>query len=346
VFESFRDGNGALDCAAALDRLGLKLYSMIASALRSIHFANRGDLVQARLHREQVDVHAIQVGSAWQVELWEPAALILVYTQIGDVTEMVRVADRLDALARSYPSLELYARLSRLALTLVRQDDGGMQADSDAAVRTILTELENLLSSVPARSFIGWGAVYGFGARALNYTGRHVDAKAMCERALSQLTAADRPFVTLFLNIELELACAEAGLGAITEAQVRMQELNSYHADSDNPLTRGRIHEAFVRIYARAGDWPAFREHLDIMRGWYNRTGTASLIARFERLRALDPVQSNRPGANDNARAPVAANDEPDPDTQFSNDDAQPTVCTVTDVTHADSKAPIDRAKS
>jgi hypothetical protein len=340
VFESFRDGDGALDCAAALDRLGLKLYSMIASALRSIHFANRGDLVQARLHREQVDVHAIQVGSAWQVELWEPAALILVYTQIGDVTEMVRVVDRLDALAQQYPSLELYARLSRMALTLVRQDDGGMRADSDAAVMLILRDLQLLLDSVPARSFIGWGAVYGFAARAMNYIGRHEDAKAMCERAISHLTAADRPFVTLFLNIELELACAEAGLGAIPQAKARMQELNSYHAKSENPLTRGRIHEGFVRIYACAGDWPAFREHLDTMRSWYNRTGAASLIARVERLRGLDPVQSNRPGANDNAQPVAYVPDERDPDTIVSNDNAEPTVCTVTDVTLAEAKVP------
>jgi hypothetical protein len=173
--------------------------------------------------------------------------------------------------------------------------------------------------------------------------GRHAEAKALCERALSQLTEADRPFVTLFLNIEIELACADAGLGAGAQAQARMQALSTYHAESDNPLTHGRIHEAYVRIHARAGEWPAFREHLDAMRSWYNRTGTAALIARVERLRALDPIQSNRPAvANNNAQS-SAAQDEADPDTQLSEDNGPPTVCTLTDITEAEPKPPLNR---
>jgi hypothetical protein len=338
VFEAFRDGNGALDCADALDRLGLKLYSMIASALRSIHFATRGDLIQAGLHREQVDVHAIQVGSAWQVELWEPATLILVYTQMSDVTEMVRVVDRLEALAQRYPSLALYARLASLALIFVREDDGGLQLDSDKAVQASLREVVAVLDSVPDRSFIGWGAAYGFSARSMNYVGRHADAKALCERALSQLTAADRQFVTLFLNIELELASADAALGAMPEALARLQELHRYHGESDNPLTRGRIHEAFVRMYARAGDWPAFREHLDAMHSWYNRTGTTSLIARVERLRALDPVQSNRPGAGE--LTTQRATPEVEPKTELENESHARTVFTVSETNREPSTPP------
>jgi hypothetical protein len=275
------------------------------------------------------------------VELWEPAALILVYTQIGDVTEMVRISDRLDVLAQTNPSLALHARLARLALTLVREDDGGLQIDSDtpnAAIQGMLQGVLAVLDAEPPRSFIGWGAVCGFSARALNYAGRHAEAKALCERSLLQLTAADRPFVTLFLNIELELAAADAGLGAIAKAQVRMHEINNYHANSDNPLTRGRIHEAYVRVCARAEDWPGFREHLDAMRGWYNRSGTASLIARVERLRALDPVQSNRPGVGTTETRPLSA--PHDPDASADNDNAAVTVFTVTEVTNSDPKLP------
>jgi hypothetical protein len=341
VFESFRDGQGALEAADALDRLGLKLYSMIASALRSIHFSNRGDLAQARLHREQVDVHAIQVGSAWQIELWEPAALILVYTQIGDVTEMVRVADRLEALAQTYPSLTLYAQLSRMALTVTRENDGGLLIDSQiphVAMHNTVDRIIAMLHTEPPRSFIGWGAACGFTARALNYCGRFSEAKALCEFALSHLTAADRPFVTLFLDVELELAGAEAALGDVAKGQARMLEISNYHAASDNPLTRGRIHEAYVRISARAGDWTTFREHLDAMRGWYNRTGTAALIARVERLRALDPIQSNRPGARANAATITAS--ERSPQNPADNDNAAVTICTVTEVTNSDPKAP------
>jgi hypothetical protein len=318
VFESFGDGNGALECADRLDRLGLTLYGMIASALRSIHFANRGGLVQARFHRQQVDVYAIQVGSSWQVELWEAAAMILVHGQLGDVTDMTRVADRLDALSKQYPSFELYARLARMALILVRYDDGSLQLDDETSVPSTLNEMLELLASVPDRSFIGWGVAYGSTAHALNYVGRHADAKVLCERALACLTAADRPFVTLFLQIELERACAEAGLGATAEARAHMQDLMRYHARSDNPLTRGRIHEAMVRISARARDWAAYREHFDAMRIWYSRTSAPALIARVERLRALDPAQLDRSIANDNAQSSDSAIHKGDPDAQDS----------------------------
>jgi hypothetical protein len=345
VFESFRDGQGALEAADALDRLGLKLYSMIASALRAIHFATRGDMAQSRLHREQVDVHAIQVGSAWQVELWEPAALILVHTQIGDVTEMVRISDRLNALAPEYPSLQLYSRLASMALTLVREDDGALQVDPSTPTASIESTILDVLAVVdaePPRSFIGWGATCGFCARAMNYIGKHAEAKALCERALAQLTEADRPFVTLFLNLEIELAAADAGLGAVAEAQARMHELRNFHAASDNPLTRGRIHEAYVRLYARIGDWDAFREHLDAMRSWYTRTGTASLIARVERLRVLDPVQSNRPGAaSRETRAPGSARRA-----ENDNESEGVTVCTVTDITNSDPNRSVVPPKS
>lgn len=347
VFESFRDGKGALEAADALDRLGLKLYCMVASAVRAIHFANRGDLIQARLHREQVDVYAIQVGSAWQVELWEPAALILVYAQTGDVTEMLRISDRLAVLAQTSPSLRLHAQLARLALNLVREDDGGLAHDvegSKASFVALQEEVLAVLKREPPRSFIGWGAVCGFSARALNFGERHEEAKRLCEYSLSQLTEADRPFVTLYLNIELELAAAEAGLGAVAPARARLDDILHYHAHSDNPLTRGRIHEAYVRLAARSGDWPTFREHLEAMRNWYAQTSSASLIARVERLRVLDPVQSNRPnpGTAPEAVSPVRpANDaSPAANSGAANAEAEVTICTVTEVSHEAREAP------
>jgi hypothetical protein len=139
----------------------------------------------------------------------------------------------------------------------------------------------------------------------------------------------------LFLNIELEIANADAGLGAFDQARARLNEIRNYHAASENPLTRGRIHEAYVRVAARAEDWPAFREHLDAMRSWYSRTGAASLIARAERLRTLDPVPSNRPGAGTSLAPRALVKAVPAAENQ-NDEPSEKTVCTVTDVTHND----------
>jgi hypothetical protein len=172
----------------------------------------------------------------------------------------------------------------------------------------------------------------------------------MCERTLSQLTAADRPFVTLFLNIELELAGAEAGLGQLAEAQARLHEIRSFHAASDNPLTRGRIHEAFARVAVHAQDWPTFREHLDAMRSWYTRTSSAALVARVDRLRLLDPIQSNRPAPATTEDGTLSQADRQQPTAQNENaerhQDGERTVCTVTDVTHNADRPDSQRVKT
>ncbi|HMI91458.1 MAG TPA: AAA family ATPase, partial [Polyangiales bacterium] len=149
VFASYHgSGETALQDADALDALQLKFYAMIASELRFLYYMNHGDYARAASHREQVDIHAAHVGSAWQVELWEPAALIPVYSWLQDVDGMARVADRLEELSQSIPSLRHYARLARWAQGLVLTD--AMRGANAAAMRT--------LEQVEPRSYIGWAA--------------------------------------------------------------------------------------------------------------------------------------------------------------------------------------------
>jgi hypothetical protein len=109
------------------------------------------------------------------------------------------------------------------------------------------------------------------------------------------LQSEDRAFVALFLGPELELAVADAGLGNVGAARTRLDELLRLHDKSDNPLTRGRIHEACARVAASTRDWPGFRHHLEETRNWFRRTGTPALIGQAERLRTLDPTRSEPP---------------------------------------------------
>jgi hypothetical protein len=305
VFEAFRDGRGALEAADELERTGLKLYRMIASEVRMLYHANRGELAQARQHRERVELHAIQIGSASQVELWEPAAMILVYTTIGDVIEMRRVAGRLTAFAREVPSLARYAELAELAIEFTELDRGADEQSAQeltAAVDRLVLRQHERIDRIEPRSFIGWGALWGYYARMLNIVGRHADARDACLRTLAHLGPEDRPFVALFLNLELELAVAEAGLGEHDAARGRLDELLAYHAASDNPLTRGRLHEAYTRVSALTQNWKSYRHHLEQTRSWYRGTGTPALISRVTALEALEPRVSDRPRASDRPR--------------------------------------------
>src|SRR5262249_43432261 len=76
VSECWRDDSRALECAERLETLKLKLYDMSADQVRMMYYANRGDVVLFNRYRERVEVHAIQRGTAWQVETWTFSGLV------------------------------------------------------------------------------------------------------------------------------------------------------------------------------------------------------------------------------------------------------------------------------
>jgi hypothetical protein len=276
------DGRSALQSADALDASGLKLYAMIASHIRYLYYANRGELALAARHREQVELHAAHVGSAWQVETWEAAALIPLHTALSDIVAVTRTADRLALLSTTVPSLKLYARLAELALTLVRGDwteEGVAAAGVDR----------------PPRSYIGWATVIGFHAAGYNDRGQHAEAKATCERALAHVTDADREYVALFLGLDIEMAIAEAGLGDAPGGLARIDGLLDRFRASDHPLVQGFLHEARARIAWMAGRTDEYDVSLAVVERWFGPTGTPALVARWERLAELKgPVASRR----------------------------------------------------
>jgi hypothetical protein len=279
AFAVFRqDGGRALESADALDSLGLKLYAMIASQIRFLYHCNRGELAKAEPHRELVELHAAQVGSAWQVEIWEPAALIPVHSTLSDIVALTRTADRLGVLSRSIPSLRLHQRLAARAIELVQGDS--------RLLNRIRLEFDLLLDK--PRSFTGWGSTHGFLARAYNEAQQYTEAKAICERAVKHLTEADLEYGVLFVGVQIELAIAEAGLGHFAKGVARIDGLIERFKHVDNPLLQGLFHEARARVAWSAGNTPEYKKSLLEVERWFRPTETPILIARCERLAELE----------------------------------------------------------
>jgi serine/threonine-protein kinase len=298
IFETFRDGQGALQTADLLDATGLKLYRMVASEVRMLYHLNRGEAAQAERHREQVDLHAIQIGSASQFELFEPAMLLLAYTATGDAIAIRQVADRLTKLAETTPSLVRYAKLAGLARTMLPVEllaAGSAESDALREYRPLLRSIRDTFLSEEPRAFIGWAASLGSCARALNLAGMHADALRCCERVREHMREDDREFVAMFLTAEMELAVARAGLGDAVGAHEQLNQLLAFHSASDNPLTRGRIHEACARVAVLLDDRAAFKHHLVETRTWFRTTGSPTLIARAEMLSAYARISSKPP---------------------------------------------------
>src|SRR5262249_29723025 len=152
--------------------------------------------------RKLVELHAVQVGSLWQVETWESPALILVYTALSDVVNATRVAHRLESLSREVPALRLHHRLAKAALERTRRE-----------VAYLTNHAEEYAKHVP-RSYIGWAATLGYLAQAYNETGRHDEAKRVLDETLSHVTDADRDYPSVFLNLDIQNAIATAALSS------------------------------------------------------------------------------------------------------------------------------------
>jgi len=273
AFATFKgDGAMALRCADELDALGFKLYAMIASQLRYLYYSFRGEASKAAPHRKQVEVYAAQVGSAWQVEIWECPAMILLYTHTLDTVAATRLVHRLDSLTKSVPTLRRYKRLALHALMVAR--GAALYAEK------LIKEYTDL----PPRSYIGWAATLAYFARALNDIGQYERAKGLCENALAELSDAHRDYVTLFLMLDLQAAVADAGLKNYAQALSRIDGLITRFAACDHPLLQGSLHDVRARVCWAAGDVPGYQRSLSLVNFHFQSTGTPALIAKCEQL--------------------------------------------------------------
>jgi hypothetical protein len=270
VGECWRDDSQALAYADRLEALKLKLYEMSADQLRMIYYGNRGNLHQFERYRHRVEVHAIQRGTAWQVETWTFSGMITVYLRTQDVAGMKDCVVQLKRLSSEIASLRIgYSRA--LAAYLVLRG-----TPSEA--------LEIAGRGERPMELVGWSRGEGLKARAYNELGEHARAKETCIAALAYLTASDLVFCALNLGLQIELARAEAGLGQLDTAETQLRALLATYGPGANPLTVGALHEALAELAALRGDAAAFAEHLDEVGRWFRETRDPALVARHQRL--------------------------------------------------------------
>jgi len=269
-------GEAALENADRLEATGLKLYTIIASQIRYLYYTMRGEFAKAAPHHDQVELHAAHYGSIWQVEAWETPAMILVHLlNLSDIVASTRIAERIELMSRTLPSLKRYGRIARRTLLLARRDTrftGVVAAEYEALV---------------PRSYIGWTATMSALARGYNEDGKHAEAKAVCERTLRYVTDADREYVALFSGIEIEMAIAQAGLGQPADGIAILDALLERFADSDHPLLHGLLHEARARITWSAAMAEQYAISLAEVERLFRYSGASPLIAKYHRLAQL-----------------------------------------------------------
>jgi serine/threonine-protein kinase len=270
ILESWRDGPSALEFAARLDRMGMKLYEMAADQIRMQYYANQGDVKLAEHYRDRVEMHAIQRGTAWQVELWGISTAITIHLRTGDALGMKRAAKQLEKLCNEIPSLTVYVSRARGAHLLLRGK--------------VEEALEPLEQGLGLQHYVGWTRGMGTLARAYNELGRHAEAKDTCLRALAATKPENQDFVAMNLIVQIELALADAGLGNHAAATELLDALIERHSKNQGPLTLGSLHHARARVALLAGDLDAFEEHRLKLDGWYRLTENPALVAQCDIL--------------------------------------------------------------
>jgi tetratricopeptide (TPR) repeat protein len=270
VLESWTDGDGALRIADELDAAGLKLYEMSADQVRALYYANQGNKERSEYYTSRVETHAIQRGTAWQVEIWSQGALIGTHLRCHDAMGMKHTCDVLERLSREIASLSLYGRRARGAY---------------AVMRGRYEEAVSILEAADAGEYkhvVGAQRGIGLLARAYNLWGNPARAKELCQAAVRAMDEGDRELVAMSQIVFVELALAEARLGNFDEAERSIEAMLAKHLPLGGPLTLGALYEARAAVALLRERRDDARRYLEEMSRWYAKTGLASLAARAE----------------------------------------------------------------
>ncbi len=292
VAECWRDDSRALEYAERLEKLELKLYDMSADQVRMMYHANRGNVVEFDRYRERVEVHAIQRGTAWQVETWTFSGLVTVYARTRDASRLKDCVEQLKRLSAEMPSLRFASQRALAAYLVVR----GTPSEA----------LDIVGKGEEPFELVGWTRGQGVLASAYNALGNPERAKEICDRALRDLRPEDLEFCALNLGIRIELFRAVAGLGDVTAAEAGLHALLTTYEPAGNLLTMGALHEALAEIAALRGDVDAVAAHVAEVERWFRQSRDPALVARCERLARLSSTskQKNDDRAPSSSRPP------------------------------------------
>lgn len=273
VLETFRDTGEGLHYAAALEAQEFKFYDIVAGRLRIAHHAYRAEMDLIAPYRERLDLHVIQYGSAWQVEMWSPASLVTACRHMGDASGLKMVTDNLWALAKDHPRLKTHARLAEGTHALLRGD-----------APLCIEVLEELKDSGQLAGYPGCISSFATLANAYNTVGEHAKAKALCEDQLERLSEDDKDFVTFTVDLRIQHALADAALGDPTGAASRVDQLLEAYGSNRGPMTLFMLHQARARIALLTGNLAVCRRHTELAGEFARATNNPSLIAQWKRL--------------------------------------------------------------
>lgn len=275
VLNAYRADGRALAIADDLAALGDPVFELFSIRVRMLHHAFRGESKIAAEYAERMERHAMRGESVWQNEVTLPVHLITPYALTWDVVGMKRTAEQLEKVAAEIPSLALLAKATR-ATYLARSGRG----------KRAVELFEELMVDAQPRRLIGWAFMAGIYAGCLNDLGQHERAAALCRERMAHVQPGDRPFTAHYLELERQLALAEAGSGDPSAGAARLHALLQEFGGTNHPLVLGLLHQARAKVALQMADSAAFEQHFQAMRTHFSAAENPSLTVLCERLAA------------------------------------------------------------
>jgi tetratricopeptide (TPR) repeat protein len=288
-YQSLWDSTDALKTAEQLEKLNTKNADMFALHVRMIYHIVRGEIEISNEYRSKLELHSLQRGSTWQVELRTGIFEGIAGAMQHDVTTTKRVVEGLGRLVLDIPSLEPFVDLGRSLLLFLRSDY--KEASSVA---------QRLVDLMQPREYVAWQIPRYVLASICNEVGAHESARRICQEALSHLKPEDYAYSFVNLRLELQLIEATAALGDTTHALRRTKDLIERHEKNRMPTSMAAIHEARALITIRMKDLVGFEHHLSQMRHYCRLMHNPAMVARCENLveKAADAGLSLQPSTS------------------------------------------------
>ncbi|MDD9939948.1 MAG: protein kinase [Myxococcales bacterium] len=147
-----------------------------------------------------------------------------------------------------------------------------------------LAYLERVIASTGPGKHGAWVSAVASYVQVKLALGHSTDARATASEAVQACTQADLGSHAQH-HLRRVLALAEAQAGDTERALSRLERLIEYaKADGVDGVRMGELYEAVARVHLAAGDGPAFYEAVARTGDRYLKLGSASLVAKHERL--------------------------------------------------------------
>jgi hypothetical protein len=278
VCESYFGDSRGLWVAERLDRLRTYMAAIAAHRVRLIHHLMRGESDLAEPHRRAVELHGVQGGTTWQVELWSMAMEGLAALASEDY---IRIKQLRQALQRTLPEVPtLQSSFDVLDARMARRL-GHLEESR--------TRLERVVESAPPRENVLWDVARLYLAETLLSLDRPGAARTLLQETLGHFAHEDELHIVRVLCERL-LAIAEARAGELERGRARLAAQLALCARTGHPLLLARLHEAAAQLALEAGEADEVAEHLAAMQRAVEPTRNPALIALYQSLRTTVDV--------------------------------------------------------